>query len=232
MIRTSRARPWLIAALACAAVFLAVGLDLSTGGRWLGTFDVAVAGWLREWRTPETTLRAIDLTALGSSSVVTLVTLVCCALFALRRDAWAVLHIAVASAGAGVLMQLIKRYFERPRPADLPPLAQSLGSSFPSGHTLMATALYLTFAVLACRVFRRRRERAAVFGIAVLVIALVGATRVYLGVHHPSDVVAGAAVGSAWACLLAAAVPRRRSREPEGPPSLSPSRTVARRPPA
>ena len=213
MIRASRARPWLIAALACAAVFLAVGFELRTGGRWLGAFDAAVAGWLREWRTPETTLRAIDLTALGSSSVVTLVTLVCCALFALRRDAWAVVHIAVASAGAGVLTELIKRYVERPRPADLPPLAQSLGSSFPSGHTLMATALYLTFAVLACRVFRRRRERAAVFGIALLVIAVVGATRVYLGVHHPSDVVAGAAVGSAWACLLAAAIGHPSARD-------------------
>ena len=213
MIRTGRARRWWTAALACAVVFLAIGLDLRTGGGWLGAFDVAAAGWLRAWRTPDTTLRAIDLTALGSSSVVTLVTLVCCALFALRRDAWAVVHIAVASAGAGVLTELIKRYFERPRPADLPPLAQSLGSSFPSGHTLMATALYLTFAVLACRVFRRRRERVAVFVIALLVIALVGATRVYLGVHHPSDVLAGAAVGSAWACLLAAATGNPSTRD-------------------
>ena len=203
------ARRWLIAALACMAVFLAASLELRAGGAGLGAFDAAVAGWLRAWRTPENTLMAIDLTALGSSAVVTLVTLVCCALFALRRDAWAVAHIAVASAGAGVLTRLLKHYFERPRPADLPPLAQSLGSSFPSGHTVMATALYLTFAVLACRVFQRRHERAAVFGVALLVIALVGATRVYLGVHHPSDVLAGAAVGSAWACLLAAAIGHR-----------------------
>ena len=90
MIRIGPARRWLIAALACTAVFLAASLELRVGGAALGAFDTAVAGWLGAWRTPQATLRAIDLTALGSSSVVTLVTLVCCVLFALRRDAWAV----------------------------------------------------------------------------------------------------------------------------------------------
>jgi undecaprenyl-diphosphatase len=204
--RRDARRRWLVAALVCAAVFVAASLELRAGGRWLGAFDAAVAGWLRAWRTPQATVTAIDLTALGSASVVTLVTLVCCALYALGRDWRAIVHIAVASAGGGVLTRLIKLHFERPRPADLPPLVQALGYSFPSGHTVMATALYLTFAVLACRVFRGGRERVAVFAIAVLVIVLIGATRVYLGVHHPSDVLGGAAVGSAWACLLAAAL--------------------------
>ena len=199
-------RGWLVAALLCAAAFAALAVVLSVGDGRLGAFDAAVAGWLRARRTPEATMAAIDLTALGSSALVTLVTLVCCALFALRRDARAVAQIAVASAGAGLLTRLVKAHFERARPADLPPLVQALGYSFPSGHTVMATALYLTFAVLALRVFRRPRERAAVFAIALLVIAIVGATRVYLGVHHPSDVLAGLAVGSAWACLLAALI--------------------------
>jgi len=199
-------RGWVVAALLCAAAFAALAVGLSVGHGRLDGFDAAVAGWLRAWRTPEATMAAIDLTALGSSALVTLVTLVCCALFALRRDARAVAHIAVASAGGGALTRLIKHYFERARPADMPPLVQALGYSFPSGHTVMATALYLSFAVLACRVFRRRRERAAVFAVAALVIGLVGATRVYLGVHHPSDVLAGAAAGAAWAFLLAATI--------------------------
>ena len=194
---------WLAAAGLCAALFALVSYEVHGAARWALAFDRAVAAWVRALRTPDGTIVAMDLTALGSTSVVTLVAVICCVMFALLRDARAIVHLAVASAGAGVLSRMLKLFFERPRPDDLPALVQVWNHSYPSGHTVTATALYLTFAVLACRVLRRTHERAVVFAAAALVVALVGLTRVYLGAHHPTDVVGGAAVGAAWAFLLA-----------------------------
>ena len=205
-------RLWLAAALACVGVFVLTSLQVSGGWRLAAGFDEAVRTWVRALRTPARTVVAMDLTALGSTAVVTLIATVCCVVFALLRDARALAHLAVASIGAGLWSQALKRFFERARPDDLPPLVQALGYSYPSGHTVTATALYLTFAVLMCRVLRRPHERAVIFAVAALVVAIVGATRIYLGVHHPSDVLGGAAVGAAWAFVLAGLIGYPRAR--------------------
>jgi undecaprenyl-diphosphatase len=140
-----------------------------------------------------------DLTALGSHGVLGLLLLgVASFLFlaGLRRTAaWA---LAACLSGA-VLSDLLKDFFARPRPDLVPHGAYVLTSSFPSGHALLAALVYLTLAALVSRHLARRRLRLHVMACAVVLTVLVGTSRVYLGVHWPSDVLAGWVVGAAWA---------------------------------
>lgn len=194
---------------ALSALLLLSGSLFGLGIGWYGEtgpiaqLDEGVRAWMRELRTPHLTGMALDFTALGSSTIVTLLTILFSIVFALLRDWRAIAHLAIASAGAGIWSRALKHLFERARPSDFAPLAEVTGYSYPSGHALLSTALYLTFAVLACRLFRRVHERIIVFAIAGLLILAIGATRIYLGVHYPSDVIGGTAVGAGWACLLA-----------------------------
>lgn len=194
---------------ALSALLLLSGSLFGLGIGWYGEtgpiaqLDGSVRAWMRELRTPHLTGMALDFTALGSSTIVTLLTILFSIVFALLRDWRAIAHLAIASAGAGIWSRALKHLFERARPSDFAPLAEATGFSYPSGHALLSTALYLTFAVLACRLFRRVHERVVVFAIAGSIILLIGATRIYLGVHYPSDVIGGTAVGAGWACLLA-----------------------------
>ena len=124
-------RLWLAAAVLCAALFALVSHEVHGGARWALAFDETVAAWVRALRTPGGTIVAMDLTALGSTTVVTLVATICCVVFALLRDARAIVHLAVVSAGAGLWSRALKLFFERPRPDDLPPLVQVWNHSYP-----------------------------------------------------------------------------------------------------
>lgn len=194
---------------ALSALLLLGGAIFGLGIGWYGEtgpiaqLDTSVRAWMRELRAPHLTGMALDFTALGSSTIVTLLTILFSIVFALLQDWRAIAHLAIASAGAGIWSRALKHLFERTRPSDFAPLAEATGYSYPSGHALMSTALYLTFAVLACRLFRRVHERVIVFAIAGLIVLVIGATRIYLGVHYPSDVIGGTAIGAGWACLLA-----------------------------
>jgi undecaprenyl-diphosphatase len=93
----------------------------------------------------------------------------------------------------------LKNWFERPRPDIIVHELYRSTASFPSGHATMSALVYLTLAALVVRVIRDRRLKASVLAVAVLLTGLVGVTRVYLGFHWPSDVLAGWALGAAWA---------------------------------
>src|SRR5690606_29595085 len=106
--------------------------------------------------------------------------------------------------------------FDRPRPDLVPHEVAVYTASFPSGHSMLSAVTYLTLAVLLARVHARRRIRAYILVIAVFITLLVGASRVYLGVHWPTDVLAGWFAGAAWAALcalLASRLERRRTVE-------------------
>jgi undecaprenyl-diphosphatase len=96
-----------------------------------------------------------------------------------------------------------KDIIERIRPAQAQQLIAVSGFSYPSGHSLSTAALYLTIAIIACRNVENRGARAAIFIAVSLVVMMVGASRVYLGVHYATDVVSGISLGAAWALLLA-----------------------------
>jgi undecaprenyl-diphosphatase len=147
-----------------------------------------------------------DFTALGGSAIlILLVAGVVIWLLLVRRYETAVLVI-VAVVGGNLLSISLKNLFDRPRPDLVPHGSIVYMASFPSGHSILAAVTYLTLGALVARVQPRRRIKVYILVLAIFITILVGVSRVYLGVHWPSDVVAGWSVGFAWAlfCWLAA----------------------------
>ncbi len=153
-------------------------------------------------------------TALGSRTNLTLITaLVAAYLFAAKRPAAAAFVIGAVTGGA-LLSGLLKVAFERPRPLIVPHLIGVNSPSFPSGHALNASVTFLTLGLLLAKTEQRRAVRIYLISAATLLSILIGCSRVYLGVHWPSDVLAGWCVGGAWAlacALVADRFQRRRS---------------------
>jgi undecaprenyl-diphosphatase len=162
-----------------------------------------------------------DFTALGGIGVLGLLTLVSIGylwLQGLRRIAWFLL---LAILGGLLLSLALKAGFHRPRPELVSHGSMIYTSSFPSGHSMLAAVVYLTGGALLAVVHTARRVRVYLIGCAVLATLLVGVSRVYLGVHWPSDVLAGWAAGAAWAaaCWLAAHWLQQGGRIEGGAPS-------------
>jgi undecaprenyl-diphosphatase len=144
---------------------------------------------------------AQDLTALGGPTVLGLTVLVVTGylfLHGLYRNG---LFIFIASVGGWVLNWLLKASFERSRPDVVPHLREVVSSSFPSGHALTSAAVYLTLGALLMRIAEGRLAKYYCIAVAMLLTFLVGASRVFLGVHYPTDVVAGWLVGMTWALV-------------------------------
>jgi undecaprenyl-diphosphatase len=153
-------------------------------------------------RTSWLNVLMVDITAFGSATSVALFSLVALVIFAAIR-AWSnALQLASASAGSLLLTAVTKSFIERARPQGVPRLVEASGYSYPSGHSLSSAALYLTIALLIGRYLPTHRARVAVIASSLVLIALVSFSRVYLGVHYPSDVTSGVCVGIAWALLL------------------------------
>jgi len=152
-----------------------------------------------------------DVTALGSPVIIAFVLLTAVGYLLLIRKRGAALLMAVAVLGGGTLSTLLKMVFDRARP-DIPRLVNGLNASFPSGHTTLSAVAYLTIGILLVRVTPEPRLRVYFMTIAVLLSLLIGLSRIYLGVHFPTDVFAGWCVGGAWA-LLCAVVAWRLQRQ-------------------
>ncbi len=162
-----------------------------------------------------------DMTALGGVAVLILLTLAVAGfLFLDRRPHTALL--VLASVVSGIAMSLLlKEGFDRPRPDLVPHGSIVYTSSFPSGHSMMAAVVYVTLGVLVMPTLSRRTLKVYVLGLALGTTVLVGISRVYLGVHWPSDVLAGWTAGVGWAllCRLLANRLRRQGKvemEPAG----------------
>jgi undecaprenyl-diphosphatase len=152
-----------------------------------------------------------DVTALGSLSVLTFLTLAVVLYFALDGRPRTSLYVVVAVAGGAALTFALKFLFDRPRPSLIAPEALPGDPSFPSGHAAVSAVVYLTLGLLLAQAVPKRRLKAYVVALAVALTLAVGASRVYLGVHWPTDVLAGWALGGAWA-LLCWRVERRLQR--------------------
>ncbi|CDX37646.1 Phosphoesterase PA-phosphatase related protein [Mesorhizobium sp. SOD10] len=153
-----------------------------------------------------------DVTALGSTVVLVLITTATIVYLLLIRRPSTALFMLAAVAGGQVLSSLLKFEIDRPRPDLVSHLVNETSLSFPSGHAMLSAVTYLTLGSLAARFLPDRRTKVFVLGLAVLTTVLVGTSRVYLGVHWPSDVLAGWCAGFAWAmlCWLAARLLQRR----------------------
>lgn len=152
-----------------------------------------------------------DLTALGSATVITVVTVIAAGFLALRRKWGAFCLVIVSIMGGGIVSTLLKRVFDRPRPDVSLRLAEVSSLSFPSGHSMLSAVTYFTLAALLARTTSDRLVKVYFLASAVLLAVAIGGTRIYLGVHYPTDVLAGWCAGMAWA-LLCSLVARRLQR--------------------
>ena len=169
-------------------------------------------GWLEELMR--------DVTGLGGTGVLTFVTLAVAGFLALDRKSHAALFVVAAVGGGMLLSTLLKLGFDRPRPDLVPHGAVVYTASFPSGHATVSAVVYLTLGALLARVQPRLVLKLYLLGLAILLTVAVGVSRIYLGVHWPSDVLAGWAIGAAWALLCWAAalwLQRRGQVESPGP---------------
>jgi len=142
-----------------------------------------------------------DVTGFGGVAAIAGLTLLVTGFLVLdgRR---AIALLVVLSVGSGILLSsVLKLGFERPRPDLVPHGSYVATSSFPSGHSMMSAIAYLTLGALLARTLARRRLKVYVLAAAVALTTGVGLSRVYLGVHWPSDVLAGWAAGAFWAAL-------------------------------
>ena len=167
-------------------------------------FDRAVLGWIETHHTGWLNTSAIELTALGSFVVLLVLGLaVSVLLWHLGRRRYVAL-IWIASTGSLVLNQTLKAAFGRSRPDVFDWLVDGGALSFPSGHAMNSMVFYTVVAYSIGRVLGPGSARTATYLGAALLIATIGFTRLYLGVHYPSDVLAGFAVGFVWATGCAA----------------------------
>lgn len=153
-----------------------------------------------------------DLTALGGNAVLTLLTLAVAGFLWLRRMYQALALLAVAVLGGLLLSTGLKDFFDRPRPSLVPHLSVTYTSSFPSGHSMLSATTFMTLGALLGRFVKEAQLKAYFLIVALLLTGLVGLSRVYLGVHYPTDVLAGWAAGTVWAllCWLVALYLQRR----------------------
>jgi undecaprenyl-diphosphatase len=171
-------------------------------------FDHAVMLAMRESGNPEQPLGpawlegvARDITSLGGATVLTLLSLAAVGYLLLRRQWRNALFVTVSVAGGTLVSTALKSLFARPRPDLVPHAVEVTSASFPSGHSMLAMVTYLTLGAVLAEVEQDRRIKVYLLGWALLLSLLVGMSRIYLGVHWPTDVIAGWCIGCAWALL-------------------------------
>ena len=162
-----------------------------------------VLRFIARFRRPWLNAIAVDLTALGSPLVVAIFTVTFGALLVTKADRRGAISLVLVSLVSGLLTSASKALLERSRPSAVPRLVEVTGLSYPSGHSLASAAVYLTAAIVVGRHASRSGERIGFVIYAATMVVLIGASRVYLGVHYPSDVVGGIVLGAACAILNA-----------------------------
>jgi len=202
------------------AAFAELAEDLVEGENQ--SFDEAILAWTHPYANthdalgPDWLMEAMmDFTSLGGLAVLVLFALIAVGFLLMQKKPWSALMLGVALGGGLLLSELMKAVFDRGRPPEIYQAVETINASFPSGHTLMSTVFYLTLGVMLERIFARRRLKIYVMGVAILIAGLVGISRVYLAAHWASDVLAGWALGAAWAMvcwLITYAAQRHRAR--------------------
>ena len=193
-------------------VFVLAGALVAVAGPWAfatvagevmegstQAFDDAVLTWIAANRPPWVASAMLEITFLGTGLVVMVLVGVAALFLWLTQHRYSAALLLVATAGGLLLNSVLKAGFSRPRPQIFTWGTHALTSSFPSGHAMSAAVVYGTVAYLAARLQKRAWARALTMFVAFLLIVLIAASRLFLGVHYPSDVFAGLLVGLAWA---------------------------------
>jgi undecaprenyl-diphosphatase len=244
---------------AAVGIFITAGAVLAIGGTWAFAelashvrrgatqqLDDSVLRWMSTHQTPWLRMVMLQVTALGTGVVVMMVVAVAALFLWLTRHKHSAVLLVVTTSVGIVLNGLLKDVFHRTRPSVFAWGTEVFSSSFPSGHAMSAAIVYGTVAYLAARLQTKHWARILTIVVAAVLIALIAFSRMYLGVHYPSDTLAGMAIGFAWAAFCMATleaiqlVALRRApqaladeRPPEdeasGPGATAGDRTTARR---
>lgn len=191
-----------VLAVLCTWVFAALAGEVREGETL--RFDVAVLSWMAAHQRPLLTTIALEITALGTGLVVLMVVGVSGMFLWLTRHRHSAALLFFATSSEILLNNALKLGYHRARPHVFAWATHVASSSFPSGHSMSAVVVYGTVAYLAARLQRRAWSRWLTFAAAALVIAAICTSRIYLGVHYPTDVIAGIVVGLAWAAFCMA----------------------------
>lgn len=234
-------------AYATFGIFLLSGAAVAIGCTWAfsevaervraGTtqpFDDSVMRWIGHHQYPALQSVMLEITALGTGTVVAMIVFVAGMFLWLNRHKHSAVLLVVATLGGLVLDMVLKIGFNRPRPQVFTWGTHVVSSSFPSGHAMSSIIVYGTVAYLAARLQQNFASRVATLVVAAVIIVAIASSRLYLGVHYPSDVLAGLIIGLAWAAfcmsvLEAAQLYARRNApqmledERPAPPDASPS---------
>lgn len=213
-------------------IFILAGAAITLGGTYAfakfaghvtsgrtQAFDDAVLRWIGEHRPLNLEPVMLEITFLGTGTVVIAVVAVSALFLWLTRHQYSATLLLISAIGGVLLNNLLKVGFDRPRPQIFEWGSHALSSSFPSGHAMSAAAVYGTVAYLAARLQKRYVHRVITLAVAFILIILIAITRLYLGVHYPSDVLAGIIIGLAWASFCMATLEAiqvyARRRKPE-----------------
>ncbi|MGC3968986.1 MAG: phosphatase PAP2 family protein [Pirellulales bacterium] len=192
--------------LAAAALFIVLADEITEGESF--RFDAELLKAFRDANDPARTIGPrwledvmLDATALGSGLVLSIIVAVSAGfLYMEKQRRVATLMLATTMSGA-LLSIFLKWVFARPRPIVVPHLRHVTSMSFPSGHAMASAVVYLTLGVMFMKAVSSRRAKAFCMVVAISLTLLIGFTRVFLGVHYPSDVLGGWLAGCAWASL-------------------------------
>jgi undecaprenyl-diphosphatase len=205
-ITARRRRRWgseaSLAAVALGALGGFLALTRIITGKRGNAFDRSVVRAMGQVRHPVGNALVQGITFFGSVAGVGSISVA--SVYVTRRRPRLAGQVVAGAVGGAAAELVFKRIFQRKRPMLLEHLESVGSTSFPSGHSMAAASLYLTLAFVASRSRRLRKRRAALLAGAGVLAASVGATRVYLGVHWPTDVLGGLTLGTAWACVAEA----------------------------
>lgn len=214
-----------------AFIFLRLGSEIREGENF--ALDRLILHALRSANNPDLPIgpawlqaAMIDITALGGVTILTLLTALTAGYLLASRKTAIAIFLALAIASGAMLSSLLKIGYARPRPDLVAHLVDVQSLSFPSGHAMNSAITYLTLGALLARTEGRRRVTIFLMATAIFLTLIIGISRVYLGVHWPSDVLAGWCVGASWAALcslLARAL--QRGHKIEEPASISVTET-------
>lgn len=191
-----------VIAMAGTYAFARIALLVQSG--YTQPFDEAVLRWMELHQTEWLQRLMLEVTMLGTWIVVLSIVGIAGLFLWLTQHKYSALLLLVAAAGGIGINNILKIGFGRPRPQVFEWGTHVTTSSFPSGHAMSAAVVFITVAYLAARLQKTHRARLATLAVAGFVVACICFSRMYLGVHYPSDVLAGVIIGLAWASFCMA----------------------------
>lgn len=190
--------------LAAISIFAALASAVTAG--FTQQFDEVVLRWFAAHRTPMLDTAMLEITTLGTGLVLIVVILVASVFLWQTQHKWSVYVLLLGTIGGSVLNSLLKLHYNRPRPSIVEVAATVHTTSFPSGHSMSSLVAYGSVAYLVGRLGTTRTLTRTTWLLSALVIIAIGISRMYLGVHYPSDVIAGFMAGLAWLAFIASTV--------------------------